>query len=226
MVIRKVVNAMSELQALKENRLFIKSWLDAYFDSPHRHILMSLPAKMEEDDKGVPVAMQDGEIDEEGWVLWKMMDSAVTEEQIDELADALISPLSYKYGTTFSVPPLYAAYLSTRYVLNVYLRFDECTIELPNLPSDSPLEEIRELWSSWPSLIEAGYIPFASYEDGAGPVCWDANKPDQAKDYAVVWFDHEALFDEQHSREKLEPHAQPLFSSFREMLMQQGTKRW
>ncbi|GGH47702.1 hypothetical protein GCM10008014_11190 [Paenibacillus silvae] len=222
---RKAVNTLGDTQILKEDRLYIQSWLDAYFDSPHRDILMSLPAKMNEDDAGVPVEMQDGEVDEEGWVHWRMLDSAVTEEQIDELAEALIRPRSDACGAAFSVPPLYAAYLSTRYVLNVYLRYDGCTIALPNLPSDSPLEEIRKLWSAWPTLIEAGYIPFASYEDGAGPVCWDANKPDQERDYAVVWFDHESLLDEQqYSREKLELHAQTLCSSFRAMLMQSASK--
>lgn len=211
---------MSNKEVLERDRLFIKSWLDTYFDSPHRDILMSHPAKMEEADYGVPADMQDGEVDQEGWVRWKMLDSAVTVEQINELAASYIKSGSDTHSSSFSLPPLYIAYLSSRSVLNVYLRYEGFMIELPNLPSDYPLRELRNLWSSWESLIKAGYIPFASYEDHAGPVCWDTSNPNDDNDYAVVWFDHDILTEEgQTSREQLEQYAQPLFHSFREMLM-------
>ncbi|MGQ8872529.1 hypothetical protein [Paenibacillus sp. TSA_86.1] len=211
---------MIDNEVLERDRLFIKSWLDTYFDSPYRDILMSHPAKMEEEDYGVPADMQDGEVEEEGWVRWIMLDSEVTVEQINELAASYIKPGSDTYSSSFSLPPLYMAYLSSRYVLNVYLRYEGFIIELPNLPSDYPLRELRNLWSSSESLIKAGYIPFASYEDHAGPVCWDTSKPNDDKDYAVVWFDHDILTEEgQTSRNQLEAYAQPLFHSFREMLM-------
>nr|WP_154887616.1 hypothetical protein [Paenibacillus xylanexedens] len=207
-------------EVLERDRLFIKSWLDTYFDSPHRDMLMSHPAKMEEEDYGVPSDMQDGEVDEEEWVRWKMLDSKVTVDQINELVASYVKSGSDTHSSSFSLPPLYMAYLSSRYVLNVYLRYEGFTIELPNLPSDYPLRELRNLWSSWESLIKAGYIPFASYEDHAGPVCWDTSKPNDDNDYAVVWFDHDILTEEvQPRREQLEHYAQPLFHSFREMLM-------
>lgn len=212
------MSTLSDVRILERDRLYIKSWLETYFDSPHRDILMSHPAKTEEEDYGVPADMHDGEVDEEGWVRWRMLDSAVTEKQINDLVEKFVKPDSL--NATFSLPPLYIAYLSSQYVLNIYLRYDDFTIELPSLPSDVPLRGVQELWSSWRLLIEAGYIPFASFEDGAGPVCWDKNKPNQEEDYAVVWFDHDQLTDEeQFTREKLEQYAQPLFPSFREMLV-------
>lgn len=181
---------------------------------------MSHPAKMEEADYGVPSDMHDSEVDEEGWVRWRMLDSKVTIDQINELVASCIKPGSDTYGPSFSVPPLYIAYLSSRYVLNVYLRYEGFMIELPNLPSDYPLRELRNLWSSSELLIKAGYIPFASYDDHAGAICWDTSKPNDDHDYAVVWFDHDILTEEgQTSREQLEHYAQPLFHSFREMLM-------
>ncbi|WP_342552403.1 hypothetical protein [Paenibacillus sp. FSL R7-0652] len=209
---------MNDAQTLEQDRLFIKSWLDTYFDSPHREMLMSSPAKTEEGDYGVPAAMQDGEIDEEGWVCWKMLDSEVTEKQINDLVQTLIHPAAH--AVSFSLPSLYTAYLSSRCVLNIYLRYDAFTVALPNLASDAPLREVSGLWSAWKPLIAAGYIPFAGYEDGAGPVCWDTNQPTEENDYAVVSFDHEVLtVEEQPVREKLEQYARPLFPSFREMLI-------
>jgi hypothetical protein len=216
------VTTLINKEVLERDRHFIKSWLDTYFDSPHRDILMSHPAKMEEEDYGVPSDMQVGEVDEEGWVRWRMLDSGVTVDQIDELIASYIRPGSDTYSSSFSLPPLYMAYLSSRYVLDVYLRYEGVMIELPNLPSDYPLRELRNLWSSWESLIKAGYIPFASYEDHAGPVCWDTTtcNPNDDNDYAVVWFDHDILTEDRPaSREQIEHHAQPLFQSFREMLM-------
>lgn len=115
---------------------------------------MSHPAKMEEEDYGVPSDMQDGEVDEEEWVRWRMLDSEVTVDQINELVANYVNPGSGTYSSSFSLPPLYTAYLSSRYVLNVYLRYEGFTIELPNLPSDYPLRELRNLWSSSELLIK------------------------------------------------------------------------
>ncbi|MGF9698470.1 SMI1/KNR4 family protein [Paenibacillus sp. MABNR03] len=203
---------MNDSNVLQQNRAFILQCLDAYFDSPHREILMSHPAKTEEEDYGVPVEMQDGAVDEEGWVRWRMLPSTVTEDQIRELEQS--------FELHVPIPPLYRAFLSTRYVLNVYLRYDDFVIGLPNLPSDRPLEDLHGLWSAWKPLISKGYVPFATYEDDAGPVCWDIRNPHGDEDYAVVWFDHEFLVnDESPSRKQLEGWAKPLFPSFRDMLI-------
>ncbi|MBE7683567.1 hypothetical protein GUA98_24390 [Paenibacillus sp. P13VS] len=202
---------MSHSNILLQDRTYIQQCLDNYSNTPHQDILMTLPAKTEDQDYGVPMDMQDGTVDDEGWVRWRMLASMVTEDQISELEQSC--------GLPVPVPPLYRAYLSTRYVMNVYLRYDDFVIGLPDLPSDRPLRRLQELWVAWKPLIAEGYIPLATYEDDAGPVCWDIRKPGGDHDYAVVWFDHELLVhDEWPSREQLEGWAVSLFPSFRDML--------
>ena len=202
---------LKDSNILLQERAYIEQCLDNYFNTPHQDILMSLPAKTKDEDYGVPVDMQDGAVDEEGWVRWRMLASTVTEDEIRDLEKSC--------GLPVPVPPLYRAYLSTRYVMNVYLRFDDFVLGLPDLSSDRPLRRLQDLWVAWKPLIAEGYIPLATYEDDAGPVCWDIRKPDGDHDYAVVWFDHELLVHhELPSREQLEGWAVPLFPSFRDML--------
>ncbi|MDQ0171099.1 hypothetical protein [Paenibacillus tundrae] len=199
------------MQELKQDQTLIVNTLESYFDTPHRDILMSLPAKTDVEDYGVPHNMQVGEVDEEGWVRWEMIPSTVTEEQVRKLEQL--------HDIPNPVPPLYLAYLTTRHVLNVYLRYDHFMIGLPDLPSDNPLRSLHTLWEAWEPLIVQGYIPFATYEDDAGPVCWDIQNPTKDEDYAVVWFDHEALVGQPSwTRAQLAPLVQPLFPSFRTML--------
>ncbi|MEN1987771.1 hypothetical protein [Paenibacillus hubeiensis] len=191
---------------------WIGQWLDAHFDTPHREMVMSYPAKTDAEDYGVPQAMQDGKVDEEGWVRWKMVASTVTAEQVREMERTcrLAAP----------VPPLYLAYLTTRFVLNVNLRYDDFIVTLPDLPSDHALRDVRTMWMNWEQLIQHGYIPIATYEDGAGPVCCDTQSPLPDGDYDIVWFDHEEFVTEDAgSRARLEAMVKPLFPSFRDMLL-------
>ncbi|WP_133580200.1 hypothetical protein [Aureibacillus halotolerans] len=201
---------------MKPYQDWMEKWLDNHFDTPHREFLMSHPAKTDEDDFGVPVDMQDGEEDEEGWVRWKMIPSTVTVAQIRELERA--------HGLPVTVPPLYAAYFTTRFVMSVTLRYNHFGIELPGVPSAHPLRDVHALWENGKSLIRESYIPFATYEDGAGPICWDMLQPREDGDYPVVWFDHEALTEgERIRRSVLETLAQPLFPGFQEMLSSAGS---
>lgn len=200
------------MNELKLKQDWMKQWLDTHFDTPHREFLMSHPAKTDEEDFGVPTDMQVGKVDEEGWVRWNMIPSTVSAIQIRELERA--------YGLPVTVPPLYEAYLTTCYLMSVVLRYDHFSIELPGLPSSHPLRHLQILWENGKSLIAQGYIPFATYEDGAGPICWDTHKPQTDGDYSVVGFDHESLTgDESINRSFLETSAQGLFPGFQELLV-------
>lgn len=90
------------------------------------------------------------------------------------------------------------------------------------LPEEDTLRRYKEEVNSWNPLLSAGYIPFAEWQDGQGPVCFDVHQKDENGDYAIVWFDHEYLIDlgEDKStlREEVLVHANPLFNSFRELL--------
>ncbi|PYY25533.1 hypothetical protein [Paenibacillus illinoisensis] len=97
---------LKDSNILLQERAYIEQCLDNYFNTPHQDILMSLPAKTEDEDYGVPVDMQDGLVDEEGWVRWRMLASMVTEDEIRDLEQSC--------GLPVPVPPLYRAYLSTR----------------------------------------------------------------------------------------------------------------
>ena len=62
---------------------------------------------------------------------------------------------------------------------------------MTDTPVEKPLKPIRELMKGWQPLIAAGYIPFAEWGDGWGPMCFDSVKRSPDGDCPVVWMDHE-----------------------------------
>lgn len=127
------------------------------------------------DSAGVPPEMFDGEVDEEGWVRWKIVPSTVTEADI----------LSFYNEHGIYPPQTLIEYMKSDFHLldEVSTGFFTC------IPSDNPFRPMRELLEApgHKPLIEFGYIPVASMDDDQGVICH------KQSDGRVVWFDHEGL---------------------------------
>ena len=157
----------------------------------------------------VPPAMSDGEIDSEGWVTWKVIDSSVSE--------ADLNAIEREFG--FTLPPYFAGYLRACCHLldQVHCRsFDEQQVLMPSCPSDAPLAKLHQTLTALQPLINARYVPFAEWGDGWGPVCMDVTtSSNETDDYPIVWFDHEEILPMGE-----DGCAQPLFPSFKAMFME------
>jgi hypothetical protein len=174
-----------------------------------RHVALEDP-----EDHGVPPDMQVGEVDEEGWVDWRMIPSTLRESDV--------AAVEREFGVAF--PPLFRAYLLARHHLfdGFHSRRHDQLVSLPELPSHAPLRRLRnELKGSGP-LVAAGLIAFGVWGDGWGPVCFDDHARAADGDCPVVWADHEELttLGEERCRVRAEvqPLLEPLYGSFREML--------
>jgi hypothetical protein len=128
-----------------------------------------------------------------------------------------------EFGVRF--PPLFRAYLLSRFQLFDQIksrRYDQ-QIFITDTPSGKALTPIRELLSAWRPLIDAGFVPFAQWGDGWGPMCFDSARRASDGECPVVWIDHEALIplgEEQcRQREVVLPLVQPLYVSCREFLV-------
>jgi len=169
-----------------------------------------LPAKeplYEVEDGGVPLEMFDGEINNEGWVKWKILDSNLSESEIDRLEN--------EYKIKF--PTLFRAYLTTKFHLFDEVGNDECSIFLPPVPIDNPLGEIRRFIKGWNFLIKGGFIPFGYYGDGWGAICFDTRNLTDKDDFPVVWFDDE-LINENMETNLIESQRTLIFNSFEELM--------
>jgi hypothetical protein len=166
-------------------------------------------------DTGVPPAMQVGEVNAEGWVEWRMLPSNVTEAEV--------AALENEFAVLF--PPMIRAYLRARFQLfdQVRSRRYDQQILMTDTPAGKPLISLRRLMQSWRPLIDAGYVPFAQWGDGWGPMCFDAAQRRENGECPVVWMDHEALVPlgpkECQRREIVAPLVQPLYDSCREFLL-------
>lgn len=151
---------------------------------------------------GVPRDMRVDPHDESEWAEWKMIPSTVTETEVAQLEAALPAPL----------PPLFVAYLTTRFVL---LGSELGDYILPGLPSDEPLGQVKRFLARG-DLRRAGYIPFAQtiYSD---PVCFDCRRPNFEGDYPVVQFNCDWVNDaDWETRGALEKHADEVAPTFRD----------
>ncbi len=161
---------------------FIKSKIENWYANKP---ITSLKAESKElfgyeiEDGGVPKEMEDGEPDKEGYVRWKITPS--------KISDLELQGIEKEYKLQF--PELYKLYLMAYCHLGINLKFGDRRIFLPALPSDCPLKEIEFELNAWKPLLNAGFIPFADFEDGWGPVCFDT-----LNDCQIVWFEHEELF--------------------------------
>lgn len=177
-----------------------------------------LPAKVapfDPDDGGVPPDMQEGPIDSEGWVRWRILPSAVTETDVESIEE--------EFGVRF--PCFFRAYLVSCLHLIDQVNNDRHFLMLPSTPSDNPLGSIRQILTVWQPVIRAQLVPFGEYQDGAGPLLFDTltdNEP------SVVWIDHEIFAsvgqDVAGDRNSISEHIRPLYSSFRELFEDQFVK--
>jgi hypothetical protein len=127
------------------------------------------------DSSGVPPEMFDGEVDQEGWVRWKVVPSTVSEADI----------VSFFKEYEITPPRALVEYMRSDF----HLLDQVSTGFFPDIPSDNPFRPMRELLEApgHKPLIEYGYIPVALMYDDQGVICY------KQSDGRVVWFDHELL---------------------------------
>jgi len=206
-----MVAALENAMNVAEDITFVGQLIDAYAADAWRMGVASQAYK----DLGVPPEMQVGEVNDDGWVEWRVLPSTLTQ--------ADVTAVEKKFGVTF--PPLFRAYLLAR-----FHRFDQVKsrhydqqIFMTDTPSVKPLKPLKDLMSSWRSLIDAAFVPFAQWGDGWGPMCFDSSCRGADGDFPIVWMDHEALvsldLEQFRQRKFLLPLAKPLYGSCREFLL-------
>lgn len=130
------------------------------------------------EDGGVPREMWNGEVDPEGWVEWKMIESTITENDFSELEREFGHPIPAGVREYFLVPFFHVV---------DQVNNGETLFFLPGMPADNPFGHFSRLVLGWRPLLEFGYFPFAEYQDGWGPICL------KESDGTIVWFDHEEV---------------------------------
>ncbi len=186
----------------------IRSMLEATYE---HYWAMSVAAD-DPSDSGVPPEMQVGEVNEDGWVEWKLLDSKISLRDVTNLENEF----------QIQFPDYYRAYL-----LSACHLFDEVVSEkydqqimMPAISSAAPLSETRQSLQAWSELIHAGFIPIGQWGDGWGPICFDTTKRNEG-DCPLVWMDHELIIplgESMRDRERLEPFIQPLWANSHEFL--------
>ena len=167
--------------------------------------------------EGVPKDMRDGPVDDDGWVSWKVIQSNVSNKNLFEVEE--------QYG--FKFPPYLASYLKACFQLldQVHSNKHEGNlIMMPCCPSDDPLGPLKNIMKVWSPLFESGYVPFAEWNDGWGPMCLDLKVPTaEGDDFSIVWFDHDEIIplgeDACTQRDQVEKYSRPLYCSFKELFM-------
>ena len=196
--------------AVGEDSAFVGQLLDAYaVNAWQTGVASKDPA-----DRGVPPEMQVGEVNADGWVQWRVLPSTLKESDVEALEK--------EFGAKF--PPVFRAYLLARFHLfdQVHSRRYDQQIFMTHTPAGKPLTPLQELMKAWRPLIDAGFVPFAEWGDGWGPMCFDATQRNSDGECPIVWMDHEALIplgDKCRLREAVAPLAQPLYDSCREFLV-------
>ena len=166
-------------------------------------------------DRCVPPEMQVGEVNAEGEVEWRVLPST--------LPEADVTALEAEFGVEF--PLVFRAYLVSRFHLfdQVRSRRHDQQILMSDTPAGKPLWPLRKLMTAWRPLIDAGFIPFAQWGDGWGPMCFDSSQRRNDNECRIVWMDHEALVplgaEICRRREAVLPLVQPLYDSCREFLL-------
>jgi hypothetical protein len=196
---------------LETETAYVGRILDAY----GAHVQKVHVAAADPEDGGVPDAMRAGEVDIDGWVPWKLLTSTLTE--------ADVAAVERRFGIDF--PPVFRGYLLARFHLFQQVRSNlhDQQVLIPATPSHRPLDQLSALLAAWHPLIDAGYIPFAEWGDGWGPMCFDVSLRAADGDCPVVWFDHDLLVtlgEEASIRpDELRPISRPLYGSCREFVL-------
>jgi hypothetical protein len=194
----------------------IKESLTAYFNSFPDFLMRYV-------EEVVPMDMRNGEVDEEGWIDWKIVNSTITMEEIEVIEQ--------QYEIIY--PELYKQFLMAYHYVELQFKNikegssykgDCAFIEMPRLLTGEGLSEVISLIENWHPMLLAGYLPFAVAEDGQGPICFDLQSPNEQGDYPVVWVLHDYLHqlvdaqqDGEAIRTFLQPYIKEIFPSFEEM---------
>src|SRR5687768_3697969 len=119
--------------SLAEDITYVGGLLDSYAESHYR---IGVAAE-DPEDAGVPPEMQAGPIDAYGWVEWKVLPSALAEEDVSVVED--------EFGVSF--PPVFRAYLLARFHLfdQVHSGKYDQLIFMTDVPSGRRLRNLREL---------------------------------------------------------------------------------
>lgn len=195
---------------LAKDKDFIGQLLDAYaIDADKMGVASEDP-----EDSGVPLEMQVGAVDSEGWVQWRVLPSTLNENEVVALES--------EFGVKF--PPLYRAYLLARFHMfdQVRSRRYDQQIIMKDTPAGKPLMSIHGLLSAWRSLIDAGFVPFAEWGDGWGPMCFDIANLNRQGECPIVWMEHEALLaleERCRYRDAVATLAHPLYGNCREFFL-------
>ena len=185
---------VSKDRTLSEDRELIDRLLTAWYQ-------LSAP-RIEPDP---PEDMRVGEVDDNGWWEWRLVESTVTTADLDDLEDEL--------GLT--LPPFYRAFLLSRACLG--LEFGDFGVySLPSLPTTDPLAKVEDLLFS-DLRPEAGYLQFGSARGCGDLLCFDTHSPDAEGDYPVVVIDHELIAPDS-PREVMSYYAAIVAPSFRDFL--------
>jgi hypothetical protein len=168
-------------------------------------------AALDPEDAGVLPAMQEGAIDDEGWVKWKLMPATARRDDLD----ALEAETGLRFPTMLKAYFLARCHLFDQ--LHAHEHGDHLVFSLA-VPHSQPLEPWRELLRDWSPLLAAGLLPVGQWGDGWGPIVVDLGQADVAPDDApVLWFDHEQLFPlldgPTLERAALEPLRRPLYTN-------------
>ncbi len=187
---------------------FVGKLIDSYAETAWRKGVAG------DNDRCVPVEMYAGEVDEDGWVEWRVLPSTLDESDV--------TGLEKEFGIEF--PPLFRAYLLARFHCFDCVRsqkYDQMIL-LMHTPSRKPLRPLRDFLRAWQPLIDAGLLPFAEWGDGWGPMCFDRLRRGEDGECPIVWLEHELMVplgpEMCRLRENVGPLIQPLYPSFREFL--------
>jgi hypothetical protein len=195
----------------QKDKDFINKCFDALYRrrEPEGNYLEAKEPPFEAENGGVPPEMFAGEVGEvsKGYVKWKLLESTLDESAIEALEN--------EYDVKF--PALFRAYLTTGFHLFDDLNNGEEWIMLPPVPADNPLGEIRFYLDGWRPLIKFGLVPFGSYKDGWGAICFDTRNAAGEKDFPIVWLNNDLLGEEM-SADEVESLAKPVFESFEELM--------
>ena len=196
--------------AFVKDREFLCKLLDDYAVNAWRRSVAC-----EDPQRGVPHAMQVGEIDDEGWVEWQMLPSTLDETDV--------ATFEAEFDVQF--PPKFRAYLTARFHLFDQVqskRYDQ-QIVMSDTPLGRPLKPLRTIMTAWQPLITAGFVPFAEWGDAWGPLCFDLDQRDATGECPIVWMDHEELtplaLPQCRNRDVVLPLAKPLYGSCHEFLI-------
>ena len=195
--------------SLTEDIDYVGGLLDSFAEGYHRVDVAAEDAS----DAGVPPEMQVGPVDDDGWVQWRVLPSTLSEEDVARVEE--------EFGARF--PPLFRAYLLARFHLfnQVHSARYRQLVFMTDVPSGRRLDGLRDLIRSWRPLIDAGFLPFAQWGDGWGPMCFDLQRRDERGECPIVWIDHERLIPpgpELSRREAVSPSVEQLYGSCGEFL--------